>query len=146
MEPYEIRIEEGNEVPQRVRRGIRKADPPDVGPRDWEAVCLSLRDAEGAIAGGVYGATTWGWLMIDGLWVDDALRGRGFGSRLLLAAEEIAIRRGCRGCWLGTFDFQARAFYERHGYTVFAELPGFPAGHSHDHLKKDLSAVSPSSG
>lgn len=146
MDAFEIRIEEGDEVPRRVRLGIGEADPPDVRPRDWEAVCLSVRDGEGAVAGGVYGATMWGWLMIDGLWVDDALRGRGYGSRLLLAAEEIAIRRGCRGCWLGTFDFQARAFYESHGYTVFAELPGFPAGHGHYHLKKDFPAAPPSSG
>lgn len=140
MDTYEIGIEEGDEVPQRVRRGIREADPAGVRPRDWTAVCLSLRDAEGTVVGGVYGATVWEWLMIDGLWVDDALRGQGHGSRLLLGAEEVAIERGCHGCWLGTFDFQARAFYERHGYTVFAELPGFPAGHSHYHLKKDLSA------
>jgi len=129
------------EVPERVRRGIREADPAEVRPRDWEALCLAVRDGDGAVAGGLYGATSWGWLMIDGLWVDGALRGQGYGSRLLAEAEAIALRRGCRGAWLGTFDFQAREFYERHGYRVFAELPGFPAGHSHFHLKKDLSAL-----
>jgi GNAT superfamily N-acetyltransferase len=81
----------------------------------------------------------WGWLMIDGLWVDEELRGRGLGRRLLLAAESIAVERGCRGAWLGTFDFQARDFYERQGYTVFAALAGFPAGHTHYHLQKSFS-------
>ena len=56
----------------------------------------------------------------------EALRGQGLGSRLLLAAEDLAVSRGCRGSCLGTFDFQARTFYERHGYAVFAELLGFP--------------------
>jgi GNAT superfamily N-acetyltransferase len=81
----------------------------------------------------------WSWLMIDGLWVAEALRGQGLGRRLLLAAEDLAVRRGCRGSWLGTFDFQARAFYERHGYAVFAELPGFPPGRGHVHLWKALT-------
>ena len=71
----------------------------------------------------------------------EALRGHGLGSRLLLAAEDLAVSRGCRGSWLGTFDFQARDFYERHGYGVFATLPGFPPGHTHFHLWKALAPM-----
>jgi GNAT superfamily N-acetyltransferase len=119
-----------------VCRGIRVADPGDVGPRDWQAVNLGLRTGDGTLIGGLYGATMWRWLLIDGLWVAEELRGRGLGRELMLAGEAAAIERGCRGAWLGTFDFQARAFYERLGYTVFAELPGFPPGHSHYHLRK----------
>jgi hypothetical protein len=61
-------------------------------------------------------------------------------ASLLLEAEAAAIKLGCRGAWLGTFDFQARGFYERLGYNVFAELTGFPPGHTHYHLKKVFSA------
>ena len=119
-----------------VRAGIRAADPADVGPRDWVPLCLALRDGAGALVGGLYGATMWRWLLVDGLWVDAALRGRGLGSRLLGEAEAAAAARGCVGAWLGTFDFQARGFYERHGYRVFGEMPGFPAGHTHYELWK----------
>ena len=126
-------------VSAEVRRGIREADPPEVGPRDWAPLCLSLRDAAGALVGGLYGASMWGWLLIDGLWVDVGLRGRGLGSRLLAAAEAAARVRGCRGMRLGTFDFQARGFYERHGFRVFGELPDFPVGHSHYELGKVLN-------
>lgn len=133
----------GGEVPQAVRAGIRAADPPDVPRRDWVPLCLALRDAGGAIAGGLYGATMWRWLMIDGLWVAPALRGQGFGSELLARGEAVAAERGCRGAWLGTFDFQARGFYERHGYTVFGELPGCPEGHTHFHLQKRFGARAP---
>jgi GNAT superfamily N-acetyltransferase len=138
---HEIVIERdgADAVQQAIRAGIRSADPPEVGARDWEPLTLSARGEDGAIVGGLYGATCWGWLMIDGLWVDPRLRGEGLGSRLLLEAEALAMARGCRGSWLGTFDFQARPFYERHGYTVFAELPGFPEGHTHYHLRKDLA-------
>mgnify|MGYP001488358637 CR=1 FL=1 len=123
-------------LPPQVRKGISENDPEDVGHRDWQPVNLALRSDDGSIVGGLYGATMWSWLMIDGLWVAPALRRLGHGRSLLLAAESTAIARGCQGSWLGTFDFQARAFYERMGYSVFAELPGFPPRHTHYHLRK----------
>jgi GNAT superfamily N-acetyltransferase len=122
-----------------VRQGIRASDPPDVGERDWRPLNLALRNAEGALVGGLYGATMWTWLLIDGLWVAEEIRGRGIGRELLLAAEQTAIERGCQGAWLGTFDFQARGFYERLGYRVFSELSDFPPGHRHYHLRKVFS-------
>ena len=123
-------------VSDAVRAGIRQADHEGVRPRDWQNISLSLRDPQGALLGGLYGATMWSWLMIDGLWVATGQRGQGLGRRLLLASEEIAINRDCIGSWLGTFDFQAKEFYERHGYSVFATLSDFPPGHTHFHLRK----------
>jgi GNAT superfamily N-acetyltransferase len=127
-------------LPETVRKGIREADPWDVGPRDWQTISLALRDSQGAVVAGLYGATMWSWLMIEGLWVAPEQRRHGLGRQLLLTGEEIAVERGCIGSWLGTFDFQAKNFYERHGYSVFAELPGFPNGHIHFHLRKRFSA------
>lgn len=124
-----------------VRAGIRETDPPDVGTRNFQPLALALRTPDGTLVGGLYGATMWGWLMVDGLWVADELRGRGLGRRLVLAAERVATERGCRGAWLGTFDFQAREFYEGLGYSVFAELAEFPPGHTHYHLRKLFGAA-----
>ena len=138
---YEITEESDVEsLPAAVRSGISGADPADVGTRDYRPIALALRAADGSLVGGLYGATMWEWLMIDGLWIAEELRGRGLGRRVLLSAEASAVERGCRGSWLGTFDFQAREFYERSGYTVFAELPGFPPGHTHYHLQKVLTS------
>ena len=53
-------------------------------------------------------------------------------------AEAEAVVRGCHGAWLDTFDFQARGFYEKLGYTCFAELPEYPIGHSRFFMKKPL--------
>ena len=128
-----------NVLPPVVRKGISQADPEGLHPRDWQTVALSLSDSQGKVVAGLYGATMWSWLMIDGLWVAPEQRGQGLGRRLLLASEEIAIERGCVGSWLGTFDFQARNFYERQGYCVFAELAGFPPGYTHFHLQKQLA-------
>ena len=123
-------------LPAAVRLGISSADPPGVGVRDWVPLSLALRAEDGSLIGGLYGATMWGWLMVDGLWVAEHARGQGLGRRILLKAEAIAAERGCRGSQLGTFDFQARAFYERLGYRVIGEVEDFPAGHSHYQLSK----------
>lgn len=122
-----------------VRQGIRQADPDGVRPRDWQVVSLALRDSRDAIVGGLYGATMWSWLLIEGLWVVEISRRQGLGRRLLAAGEALAIERGCIGAWLGTFDFQAKEFYERQGYSVFAMLADFPPGHAHFHLRKQFS-------
>jgi GNAT superfamily N-acetyltransferase len=140
MRDYKLLLdnEHASEIEAAVRQGLRSADPAGLPPRqhDYQPLYLSVRDSSDAIIGGLYGMTMWSWLLIDGLWVAEAYRGHGFGSRLLTEAEAHAVQRGCRGAWLGTFDFQARAFYERHGYVVFAELDGFPPGHKHLHLRK----------
>ena len=123
-------------LPAAVRKGIGESDPDDVRPRDWQKISFALRNSQGAVVGGLYGAAMWSWLMIDGLWVAPGQRGQGLGRRLLLASEAMATQRGCLGSWLGTFDFQAKVFYERQGYSVFAALAGFPPGHTHFHLRK----------
>lgn len=63
------------------------------------------------------------------MWVHDQYRGRGIGSRLLGMAEEMARSRGADAAHLSTFDFQARGFYERHGYRQFGQLDEFPTRH-----------------
>jgi GNAT superfamily N-acetyltransferase len=135
---YEIEAIDPAQLGKLVREGITDADPPDVPARDWKPVTLAMRDSSGIIVGGVYGATMWSWLMVDGLWVGHEHRSQGLGRRLLLASEEIATQRGCIASCLSTFDFQAKSFYERHGYREFAKLEGFPPGHLHFHLRKDL--------
>jgi len=108
--------------------------------RDYRPVAMFLRDASGAIQGGLIGNTWGGWLHIKSLWITERLRHQGYGSRLLRAAEQEAKAAGCRGAFLDTFSFQARPFYERHGYQCFGELRDHPLGHSHYFMRKALNA------
>jgi GNAT superfamily N-acetyltransferase len=97
-----------------------------------------LRSERGEVLGGLL-AMIWGdWLRVRTLWVSEPARGLGHGSRLLEAAEAYAKERGCRGVSLDTFSFQARPFYERHGYTVFATHEDDPPGHARHFLEKRL--------
>ena len=57
----------------------------------------------------------------------------------MVQAERMAGERGCTRARLDTFDFQARAFYERFGYTVYAQLDDFPVGHMQCHMRKILA-------
>jgi hypothetical protein len=90
---------------------------------------MALKSGHGTVVGGFYGATMWRWLMIDGLWIDASLRGQGLGknsfSQRSPKPSPEAITRGCLGSWLGTFDFQARDFYEHLDHTSF--FPHSPA-------------------
>ena len=126
---------------ERLLTGLVASDPPGVPPRDYAPLAVVLRGPGGALAGGLTGATMWGWLMVDTLWVEPRLHGGGHGARLLAAAEAAARARGCAQARLDTFDFQARGFYERHGYVVYGQLDGFPAGHVHYDMRKALRPV-----
>lgn len=109
-------------------------------PWPWRDLNFALHDASGTIIGGLLGETNAGWLFIRALWVDEAQRGRGHGSRLLAAAEAEAQARNCLGVYLDTYSFQARPFYERAGYRVFGELPDHPPGGVKYYLAKRFAS------
>jgi GNAT superfamily N-acetyltransferase len=99
-------------------------------------LAIPLRDAAGRVAGGLVGISYYDWLIVEMLFVPPALRGQGLGARLMAAAEAVAAARGCGGVWLDTGSRQARVFYERLGYGVFATLPDQPLGHPRHFLAR----------
>lgn len=122
-----------------VREGLIEFCDRFFGPRDFKPIGVFVRGREGLRAG-LIAETGRGVLKVALLWVAEELRGQGVGSRLLLAAEAEAIARGCRKALLDTYDFQARPFYESHGYKVFGEFDGFARGHKSFFMAKDLMA------
>ncbi len=120
-----------------ILAGILAINDRHLGRFDRRPLAVIARQ-DGKLMGGISGETGRGFLQVELLWVAPDRRGRGLGSRLLRAAEEEARRRGCRAACLETYDFQARPFYERHGYRVFGELDGYPNGHRNFCLVKRL--------
>ncbi|MEP7000328.1 MAG: GNAT family N-acetyltransferase [bacterium] len=123
---------------KQVRAGLMAFNDSRVGPADVKQIALYVRDADRTIRGGIFGYMAWRWLSVDLLWVDEALRGQGYGAALLQQAESLARAAGCVGVRLDTYEFQARPFYEHHGYTVFGVLDGYPANTRTYHLSKRL--------
>jgi GNAT superfamily N-acetyltransferase/predicted enzyme related to lactoylglutathione lyase len=109
-----------------------------TGIADGEWLAIFLRDDGGRIVAGISGDTWGGCCEIKLFWVDESLRGRGQGTRLLAAAEREARRRGCTQIMLMTFTFQAPGFYARHGFTTIAEVDGYRGGHRNLLMRKRL--------
>jgi GNAT superfamily N-acetyltransferase len=118
--------------------GLDAAVPAAVGAMVRVPLSVVLRDPADALVGGLAGRTLWGWLVIELLWTAPAARGRGHGRRLLTAAEQEALRRGCHHARVDTYSFQAPGFYERCGYARVATLDDFPRGHQRHFYAKAL--------
>jgi len=118
--------------------GISEYNTRQAGDDHGRNLCFVVKTPGGEIVGGVIAATYWDWLYINLMWVQEDLRGQGFGRRLLELAEEEGRQRGARNSYLDTFSFQAPGFYQKLGYKVFGELPEFPAGHTRFFLTKQL--------
>ena len=114
-----------------------------IGRSDHRPLIIVIEDSEAGVIGGLWGRTAFDWLFVELLVVPESLRRRGLGSELMKRAEDEALARGCHGAWLDTFEFQARGFYERLGYTCFGELPDYPAGSARYFMKKALRVSLP---
>ncbi|MEX2222379.1 MAG: GNAT family N-acetyltransferase [Candidatus Rokuibacteriota bacterium] len=112
-----------------------------TGLQEYSPVNFFLRDQGDEVMGGLLAQIWGGVLYVRILWVSEALRGRGFGRRLMEAAEQRAVERGCRHVFLDTFSFQAPGFYEKVGYQLYAKADDWPVGHAHHFLRKDLPAT-----
>jgi GNAT superfamily N-acetyltransferase len=112
-----------------------------TGIADGEYLAIFVRDGDHRIVAGICGNTWGGCAEIRQFWVDAALRNQGLGTRLLHAAEEEARRRGCEQIVLMTFDFQAPAFYVKHGFEVLAVVDDHPRGHRNMLMRKRLGAL-----
>ena len=118
--------------------GLHAYNIQKAGENNFQRLCYVIQGDDQAIAGGVLGEIHWDWLYIDLMWVTDALRGQGYGQRLLSAIEEEARRRGAKNVYLDTFSFQAPDFYTKNGYRVFGTLEDFPPGHQRIFFTKCL--------
>jgi len=117
--------------------------PPMESAED-EYVFLKITDDEDNVIGGcIVEIDSWKIAELDILWVDEKYRRRGLGSALIREAEHAAREKGCYAMTLGTFDFQARPLYERHGYKVVGNIKNWPRGHENYSMMKRLDQPSP---
>lgn len=109
-----------------------------TGCDDYRPLAIFVRDAQGAVVGGLTGFTWGRCLKIDILWVKEEWRHRGYGARLIAVAEAEARAHGCQHAVLETHSFQAPGFYHKVGYTVCGAADEYPAGYRHFQFQKRL--------
>jgi ribosomal protein S18 acetylase RimI-like enzyme len=112
-----------------------------TGVSDWQPVGYCVKTGRGEILGGLVGQVWGGWLHVRMLWVTEQRRGQRLGTRLMDAAEAFAAEHGATDATLETASFQAPGFYQKRGYTVFAQLDDYPPGHTKYYLRKRLRPV-----
>lgn len=141
MLTYETLIDPPYETLDPLRRGLDIYNRRHIGDYTYAKLAVLAHDADGLLSGGAEGDVYWDWLYIQTLWVRPDLQGHGVGSALLRELEAAATAQGITQAHLETTSFQARGFYERHGYTVFGVLEGKPAGHTWFYMKKIWGTV-----
>ena len=106
---------------------------------DEEEVVYKIEDEDGnLIAGCILDIDGWKIADLDILWVNENYRKQGIGSALIRLAEKTARKKGCYLMTLGTFDFQAKPLYEKHGFTVCGVIKDWPEGHENYCMRKRL--------
>ena len=109
-----------------------------TGLSTWHPVGFFLKSPRGEWLGGLLGSLWGGWLHVTYLWIDQAVRGQRWATKMMDYAEAYARERNCHSATLDTHSFQARPFYEKRGYEIFGTLDDYPKGHKKFFLKKKL--------
>ena len=130
--------QEGGAEAQLVRDRLDLFNVGVTGVSAYYPVNYFLKNERDEVVGGLLGAIWGDWLHITYVWVDEAERGRDSATKMMDLAEAYARERHCHSIMLDTHSFQARPFYEKRGFEVFATLDDWPKGHKKFFLKKKL--------
>ena len=104
--------EDAEFIEEHANRVFDTIAPPEEDTEEEEFV-YKVTDEKGSLLGGCI-------LVVDerktasifSLWVEEAYRCKGIASALIQEAEKKARELGCYLVMVGTFDFQAKPFYE----------------------------------
>ncbi len=139
----DIRIEDGDpSIAELIESELLASLQESLVQAENRSFVLSARSPENSLIGGLTASTSYGWVLIKVMWVDEAQRNKGVGRLLMEEAEAKGRGLGCHSAWLDTSNPNAKTFYETLGFEVFGELANdagqFPQSHRRWFLKKSL--------
>lgn len=139
--PPQYAIRRGDERDARILRDRLRAYDDACAPRGHGYIPLGKKVTDGSgriIAGFVGGVDGWNGTDLDALWVDEAYRRQGIGSRLLSAYEREAKESGAEAVFIEAFDWNV-GFFRKNGYDkLTGVLEDYPKGHTLYCLQKPL--------
>jgi len=98
-----------------------------------------VRDESNKIIAGCNGNIIFGSIYTDQLWVHPDHRRKGVGHKLMAKAHDYGHKLGCTMATVSTMSFQsALDFYEKLGYVVDFERPGYTQNSSCIFLTRSL--------
>lgn len=107
-----------------------------------EPFAFFIRNESQQIQGGINGVILYGCLHIDQLYLDEAMRGQGYGTQLMQCAEKLAQAKNCPFITVTTMDWEALEFYKKSGYSVEFERHGYAKESIFYFLRKDFDNAS----
>ena len=135
----QVRLE--NKVSQKaleIGNLIRSYNRSKREPVESEPLNIYIEDDNGQLLAGIAAETYGNWLEIEYLFVTENFREQGIGSQLLQQAESEAKKRNCCFAFVNTFQFQAPAFYQKHGYKEVFTLKDYPYTGQRHYYQKEL--------
>jgi GNAT superfamily N-acetyltransferase len=110
-----------------VLDGLIRYNSEKMGKQKHKRLAVSLREGN-KVVGGIVGEVWTAVLFIQFFWLEQGIRGKNFGTRLIKAIEDEARRIGATRAYVDTMSFQAPGFYRRCGYEEFGSIEGYPGG------------------
>ena len=112
-------------------------ETPEFG--EAHSFAFFLRDECNQIIAGCNGSVIFGSIYTDQLWVHPDQRKVGLGRKLMEQVHDYGRKSGCSMATVATMSFQgASSFYEKLGYVVDFERPGYIQNSSSIFLKRSL--------
>ncbi len=102
-----------------------RAHPKGGAKPEFLTILSSVADDDDVVHMGAAGGVYPGWLLVDVVYVPEAHRRRGHGTRLLQELEAAARLRGAHSAYLFWHCDDTPAFYGMNGYQPLAMLQNF---------------------
>jgi GNAT superfamily N-acetyltransferase len=120
-----------------VLGGLIRYNAEKLGKQRYKRLAVSLRERN-KIVGGIVGELWTTVLFIQWFWIEQKLRGKNHGTKLMKAIEDEARRLGATRSYVDTMSFQAPGFYRSRGYKEFGSIDGYPGGVTRHWFTKSL--------
>jgi N-acetylglutamate synthase-like GNAT family acetyltransferase len=108
-----------------------------MGRQKYKRFAVSLRAGRKTV-GGIVGEVWTTVLFIQLFWIEQKLRGKDHGTKLIKAIENEARRFGATHSYVDTMSFQAPGFYRACGYKEFGSIEGYPGNVTRHWFTKSL--------
>lgn len=112
-----------------------------IRPEKDDYYSIIIKNEKKKTVGVVVVSFRWGAMHIETLWIEETLRSKGWGTKLMNMVEQEAVKRKCHLIYTDTYSWQAPQFYEKLGYVLYGKLDDFPKGCSLSYYVKKIGEI-----